>query len=169
MQAHVIDIDGDATVRVIVGPLSSDQAGALVEHLVPSVFSTDESGRARVVRALPREPDPELVAAANRYLHAGGGRDAIRPGQLATYLRWLGAESQHPTLAALRGVGVDLRDVAGVPGLRRSKPELARIDAEFVPWAQQRQAREGFPKAHIWIRGFAATALAVEDRAGSRR
>jgi hypothetical protein len=45
----VIDIDGDATVRVIVGPLSPDQAGALVEHVGPLVFSTDESGRARVV------------------------------------------------------------------------------------------------------------------------
>jgi hypothetical protein len=119
--------------------------------------------------AIEAQPDAGLVSAANRYLHASGGRDEIRATQVRTYLRWIGAHpADHPTVRALRRSGLDLADMAAVPG-RRTEPVLARIDREFVRWAQARQAAgEDFPKSHVWIRGFVATVLAVErrDRAG---
>jgi hypothetical protein len=119
------------------------------------------------VGRVDRSPDADLVAAANGYLHAFGGRDEIRPGQVATYLRWLGSDPMsHPTLVSLRRAKLDWRDLAGRPGLRREEPMLASIDREFVRWtAERRAAGDEFPNAHVWIRGFVATALAVEDRA----
>jgi hypothetical protein len=75
------------------------------------------------------QPDHDLVAAANRYLHAHGGPDGIRSTQVGTYLRWMRANpAQHPTVAALRQAGLDLNDVAGIPGLGRTNPALAQID-----------------------------------------
>jgi hypothetical protein len=118
-----------------------------------------------------RFPDPELVEAANRYLHAFGGRDEIRAGQVNTYLRWLGSDPMsHPTIAALRRAHIDLEAVAGRPGLVREEPMLANVNSNFVDWAARRRAAgDPFPKAHIWIRGFVSTALALEERREAAR
>jgi hypothetical protein len=123
------------------------------------------------VGRVDRSPDADLVAAANDYLHAFGGRDEIRLGQVRTYLGWLGSDPMgHPTLASLRRAKLDWREVAGRPGLRREEPMLANIDREFVRWtAERRAAGDEFPNAHVWLRGFVATALAVEARAGRQR
>ena len=113
-----------------------------------------------------RFPDPELVEAANRYLHAFGGKDKIRPGQVSTYLRWLGSDPMsHPTIAALRRARVDLEAVAGRPGLMREEPLLANVNRTFVDWTARRRAEgDHFPEAHVWVRGFVSTALALEER-----
>jgi hypothetical protein len=112
---------------------------------------------------MDRAPDPALVAAANRFLHAFGGKDEIRAGQVSTYLRWLGSDPMsHPTLASLTRAKLDWHEVAGRPGLRREEPMLASIDREFVRWtAERRAAGDEFPNSHVWLRGFASTALAV--------
>jgi hypothetical protein len=123
------------------------------------------------VTSVDRSPERELVAAANRHLHAFGGRDKINTSQVATYLRWLGGDPMsHPTLASFSRAKLDWREVAGRPGLRREEPMLASIDREFVRWTTERRAAgDQFPKAHVWIRGFVATALAVEERRGNQR
>jgi hypothetical protein len=115
--------------------------------------------------AIDARADPGLVAAANRYPHAHGGRDEIRATQVGTYLRWISQDpADHPTRGRSGAPGLTLQTWLGFR-LRRTEPVLARIDDEFVRWAQAlRAAGQDFPRSHIWIRGFVATALAVEDR-----
>jgi hypothetical protein len=124
----------------------------------------------REVADIDRAADPELVAAANRYLHAYGGRDEIRSGQVRTFLRWLGRDPMsHPTLESLRRARIDWTEVAGRPGLLRRDAALWSIDQEFIRWTDERRAAgDEFPNAHVWLRGFVSTALAVEDRRAGR-
>src|SRR5215217_1603248 len=115
---------------------------------------------------IDRSPDPELVHAANGYLHAFGGRDRIRPGQVETYLRWLGNDPmRHPTLTALRAHNFSLEQVAGRPGYRRREPAMIGINRALIAWAKDRRASgDEFRDAHVWMRGLVSTALALDDR-----